>query len=307
MIRSIAGRQNHSVKLALKLQKKKYRREHGSLVAEGLDLLRIAFDAGVEIADVLVRVDLVEKLPAGLRERAEAGALDIGVCDEETLAYASSLGGAADVIFIAREPQHSLADLRLAGSLTLFLDGIGDPGNVGTLVRSAVAFGADGVIASPGTADAFGPKALRAGMGAQFLTTVVADVTAEDLEARLTREAERSRDIPLIVVADSNEGEDVRSIASPAATILVLTAERPPQDRATAVDPGPDKALPAGRVRDNAAAADLAPERGPWPGAVRVRITQARFDSLNVAMAGTVLLYELARTRRGNCESPSLG
>ena len=78
MIRDVEGRHNHSVKLACKLQKKKHRRERGLLVGEGLDLLRIAVDAGVEIGDVLVRGDVVAQLPAALVQRAQAGELDIG-------------------------------------------------------------------------------------------------------------------------------------------------------------------------------------------------------------------------------------
>ena len=65
-----------------------------------------------------------------------------------------------------------------APSLVFYLDGVGDPGNVGTLVRSAVAFGLGGVICSPGTADPSSPKALRAGMGAQFSLPVVTEVEA---------------------------------------------------------------------------------------------------------------------------------
>ena len=70
MIRDIAGRQNHSVKLARKLQKKKHRRERGLLVCEGMDLLRAAVDSKADIRDVLVRSDLVAGLPAELRKRA---------------------------------------------------------------------------------------------------------------------------------------------------------------------------------------------------------------------------------------------
>ena len=54
MIRDIEGRQNRSVKLARKLQKKKYRRERGLLVGEGLDLLRAAVEAGCVVQEVLV-------------------------------------------------------------------------------------------------------------------------------------------------------------------------------------------------------------------------------------------------------------
>ena len=68
-------------------------------------------------------------------EAAEAGRLDIGVCDQETLAAASSLGGAADVLFVTSEPSWNLTDLALDESVVLYLDEVGDPGNVGTLVR----------------------------------------------------------------------------------------------------------------------------------------------------------------------------
>ena len=90
MIRDIAGRQNHSVKLARKLQKKKYRRERGLLVCEGLDLLLAASAAGAQIRDVLVRRELLKELPADLVRQAksdrppESPGLDIGVCDSET-------------------------------------------------------------------------------------------------------------------------------------------------------------------------------------------------------------------------------
>ena len=273
MIRDIAGRQNHGVKLARKLQKKKHRRERGLLVGEGMDLLEAAWQAGADIRDVLVRRDLLSELPGKLVERARsqpvgAAGLDIGVCDAETLDYASSLGGAADVVFMCVEPASSLSDVPLGDGLTLFLEGVGDPGNVGTIIRSMVAFGGLGVICSPGTADPFGPKAMRAGMGAQFLLPVVVEVTPEDLHARLGALRGRGGDVPQIWIADPHEGEDVRGLERDGAAVVVLGAER------------------------------SGPVSG-WPGAGRVVIRQSRFDSLNVAMAGTILAYELAERRVG--------
>jgi len=70
MIRAIAGRHNHSLRLARKLQKKKYRRERGLLVGEGLDVLRAAWEAGAKVKEVLVRADLVACLPEALLEAA---------------------------------------------------------------------------------------------------------------------------------------------------------------------------------------------------------------------------------------------
>ena len=182
MIREIAGRQNHTVKLARKLQKKKHRRERGLLVGEGMDLLLAAVAGGADVREILIRRELLSELPAGLREQAAASGhggaastpaagdgLNIGMCDQETLDYASSLGGSADVIFMCVQPVGHLSELDLGGALVFFLDSVGDPGNVGTLIRSAVAFGLGGVICSPGTADPYGPKALRGGHGSPVL------------------------------------------------------------------------------------------------------------------------------------------
>ena len=67
------------------------------------------------------------------RRRAAGDSLDIGVCDQETLDYASFLGGSSDVIFIGAQPVRHLSELDLGADLVFFLDAVGDPGNVGTL------------------------------------------------------------------------------------------------------------------------------------------------------------------------------
>jgi TrmH family RNA methyltransferase len=294
MIREIAGHQNHSVKLARKLQRKKFRRERGLLVGEGMDLLLAAVAGGADVREILVRRELLSDVPDGLREQAAAfsgpanrapidedsvsSGVDIGVCNQETLDFASSLGGSADVIFICLQPQGRLADIDLGSELVFYLDGVGDPGNVGTLTRSAGAFGLGGVICSPGTADPWSPKALRAGMGAQFSLPVVTEVEAADLQGRFAAMAAKGRPAPRVLIADSNDGTDVREIAeavpaegaatggvkNASGTVLVLGSER------------------SGPVAQ-------------WAQAQRVTIPQRRFDSLNVAMAGTVLAYELSR------------
>lgn len=268
MIREISGRQNDSVKLAHKLQKKKHRRDKGLFVCEGLDLLEAAVGAGELPVEVLVREDVLQRLPKQLLQEAEEDGLDIGVCSAEVLAHASGLGGAADVVALFESDEWSLGDLALGQGLTVFVAGVGDPGNVGTLVRSAVAFGAVGVACSPGTADPYGPKALRAGMGAQFLTRIVLEVTPADLQAKVAAEERRGARAPVFVVADPAGAEESADLAVEGPAVVVLGAER-----------------------------GSLPELGP--GARRVAIRQAGFDSLNVAMAGTVLLYELTRGRLG--------
>jgi TrmH family RNA methyltransferase len=276
VIRDIAGRQNHSVRLARKLQHKKYRRERGLLVCEGLDLLVAAVESGADVREVLVRRGLVDVLPEGLVTAAEestggGGFPTIGLCDRETLEYASSLGGSADVVFVCAQPRYSMSDLVFEGGLTLFLDGVGDPGNVGAIIRGALAFGLVGVLCSPGTADPFGPKAMRAGMGAQFALPVVVEVSATDLAGRLAGLGRGGAAVPVVWVAEPRGGEDVREAFQRRDVIVVLGAERS----------GPS---------------------GEWGGSPRVSVPQERFESLNVAMAGTILAYEWWRKHR----SPTL-
>ncbi|MHB8870800.1 MAG: TrmH family RNA methyltransferase [Thermoleophilia bacterium] len=268
MIREISGRQNDSIKLAHKLQKKKHRRDKGLFVCEGLDLLEAAVEAGELPVEILVREDLLNRLPAEVLVEAEEDELDIGVCSAEVLAHASSLGGAADVVAMFDTVEWSLGDVALGDGISVYVAGVGDPGNVGTLVRSAVAFGAVGVICSPGTADPFGPKALRAGMGAQFLIRIVLEVTPADMAAKVGAEERRGTQTPVFVMADPDGDEEAAGLVVEGPAVVVLGAER-----------------------------GSLPEVGPV--VRRVVIRQAAFDSLNVAMAGTVLLYELTRSHLG--------
>jgi TrmH family RNA methyltransferase len=269
VIRDIAGRQNHTVKLARKLQQKKHRRDRGLLVCEGMDLVVAAVASGADIRDVLVRRELVGELPPELVLQAkqsgdQGDGPHIGICDEETLSCVSALGGAADVIFTCAQPLAGLNDLQLASGTTFYLDGVGDPGNVGTIVRSALAFGLVGVVCSPGTADAFGPKAMRAGMGAQFSLPVVIEVSRADLLARLASVKGKDGTVPEIWVADPYGGEEVGVAIAPHGCLVVLGAERS--------GPGEE-----------------------WRAARHVTIPQGRVDSLNVAMAATVFAYESCR------------
>ena len=268
MIRTIAGRHNESVKLAQKLQKKKHRRDKGLFVCEGLDLLEAAIQAGESPVEVLVRDDLLDRLPPELLEEAEEDELDIGVCSAEVLEHASGLGGAADVVALFELIEWSLADLPLEAGVCVYLSGVGDPGNVGTIIRSAVAFGAVGVVCSPGTADPFGPKALRAGMGAQFFTRVMVEVSPSDLVAKIEADERRGVVRPTVVCADPAAEMSSSGLAVDGPVVLVMGAER----EGPAEIPGP---------------------------VLRVAIPQVGLDSLNVAMAATVLLYELSRPERG--------
>ena len=149
---SIASTSNPRLKGLRRLQTKRGRATSGQFAAEGEDLLEAAAAAGRQPVE-------------GFR-LAGTGLGDAGFHDVESRALggASALGSGTRVIAVyaqrwASQPQ---------GPLCVYLHGVRDPGNVGTVLRSAVAFGASCVALGPGCADPHSPKAVRASMGAIF-------------------------------------------------------------------------------------------------------------------------------------------
>lgn len=117
-------------------------------VAEGEDLVDAAQAAG---------------WPALQRYVAAGSGLDGTEVEAELLAGVSSLGSGTRILAVYEERWVEPAPPRC-----VYLDGVRDPGNVGTIVRAAHAFGAGSVVLGPGSADPFGPKAVRASMGSVF-------------------------------------------------------------------------------------------------------------------------------------------
>ena len=154
----IESPQNEKLKLVRKLRERKHREREGLFATEGEDLLEAGLAAGAQPRFVLVAAG------SGLAgEEVVPGLLD-GV---------SSLGSGTRVIAVWPLPQTDGVDfLSLSESNStrpcLYLHGVGDPGNVGTIVRTAHAFLNGAVVLGPECADPYSPKAVRAGMGSIF-------------------------------------------------------------------------------------------------------------------------------------------
>jgi TrmH family RNA methyltransferase len=152
----ITSTSNPRLKLVRKLAARRQREKLGLFVCEGEDLVSAALDSGLEPVEALVdaeRPALLQRLP-----RAEAVATEL-------MGEVSTLAHPARVVAVFRR-----ADLpRGVDTPTgLALWHVGDPGNVGSLIRTADALGPAFVALSPGCADPTGPKALRASMGSLF-------------------------------------------------------------------------------------------------------------------------------------------
>src|SRR5947209_17714490 len=159
----ISSEQNHRLKEVRKLRTRRRVRERaGRFVAEGEDLLAAADAAGWQ--------PLERYCAAGSR-------LDGVEVDPKLLASASGLASGTRALAVYEErwlPQP-------VGPLCVYLHGIHDPGNVGTVLRSAQAFGASCLAIGPGSADPFGPKAVRASMGAVFAVPVARAAAGQEL------------------------------------------------------------------------------------------------------------------------------
>ena len=170
----------------------------------------------------------------------------------EVLAWASTLGSGTRAIAIYQQRWAAPT-----GPLCVYLHEVADPGNVGAIVRSALAFGASSVALGPGCADPFGPKAVRASMGAVFALPLARARALDQLPGRTLALA-------------AHAGQPLAGAKPSDPTTILLGAER------------------AGLPADWQQACDEIRHIPIAPAA----------ESLNVAMAATVALYELTAKRR---------
>lgn len=241
------------------LQRRKIRQREGRFLAEGV---RVVED--LLASDLAVRL-LVASSSLGDSERGRAvleegrrRELPIRMVEERELDGLAATDSPQGVLAVADVPDWRLEALRGGPpEVILVLDGVQDPGNLGTLVRSAEALGALGVIALTGTVDPWNPKAVRSAAGSSFRQPVVATGWDEASEW-LRREGYE-------VLAAVAGGEPVRRGGSRVAVVV-----------------GNEGAGISAEVLSGADRTAGIPLKG-------------RAESLNVAAAAAILLYELTR------------
>lgn len=238
------------------LHRKKHRDRLGQGLVEGVRSVESAVAAGAPLVELLVTAEaLTDARVVALTQRAGVPVYTVAASDLERITDTTTTQGVAAVA------QTMWASLDGVNGAVLALDGVQDPGNVGAILRSAAWFGADAVLIGPGSADPFGPKAVRAAMGGLWDLRLVASV---DLEADLR--SLQQRGLPLF--GADLDGEAARDWSPPRDAVLVLGSEA--HGLSAAVRP-----LLDGRVRIGAP--DTAGPRG--------------VESLNVAVATGVLLH----------------
>lgn len=237
------------------------RSEEGAFVIEGPTLLAEALDAGIAIAEAFVEPGADGALVA----RLEASGVAVHEVAEGVLAGAVSTVTPQPVAAIAACADVDL-DAALAGppALTLVLVGVADPGNAGTLLRTAEAAGAGAVLFCAGSVDPYNPKCVRASAGSLFHVKVVNGGEAAAVLQSVGEHGVRR----VGTVVRGGVPYDSVDLTGPVAVVVGSEAHGVPTDAAALVD-------------------------------VAVTIPMVgRAESLNVGMAGAVLCFESLRQRR---------
>lgn len=236
----------------------KHRRELGAFVVEGARLADEALMSGWAIRQALYTESLAQSSPELARALEARGAAE--VVSESVMQAASDTQSPQGVLL---EVELKAAALPKEVTFALILDGVADPGNLGTLLRSAAAADCDVVLCGPGCADPFAPKVVRSGMGAHFRQPILS------LEwAAIAKLVDQHKLDCFLAEAWEGKPYDQENYTDPLALIL------------------------GGEARgsgEQAAKLHPTPVQIPMPG---------RIESLNVAAAGSILLFEIVRQRR---------
>ena len=161
----ITSSQNPKLKLVRALQgRPKERREAGAFLAEGVRLVEEALAADWPFRFVLYSSGLSERGLA-LVERLKVARLEVDEVAGDLLQAVSETENSQGILAVLESSQLPISE---SPNFILIPDQIHDPGNLGTLIRTAAAAGVQAVLLPPETTDAFSPKVVRAGMGAHF-------------------------------------------------------------------------------------------------------------------------------------------
>ena len=252
----ITSTKNPRVRELASLSRARTRRELGLHLVEGPNAVREALEAGL-VTEVFVTPDApVVPVPAGVAVTSVTDAVLARLADATT---------PQGLVAVARIPTATLAEV-VGRGLLVVLDAVADPGNAGTILRTADAAGATGVVLTAGSVDPYSPKAVRSAAGSTYHLPIVTGIDLGELVASCRRAGQR------VLGLDGGATEEVWSLerGGGGAVALVLGNE--------AHGLGPDA-------------------RDQLDGLVAVPIS-GRAESLNVAAAAAIAIYAAARGLR---------
>ncbi|MDH4101244.1 MAG: RNA methyltransferase [Nitrospirota bacterium] len=260
----ISSKDNPLIKYLKSLQEKSaFRRDEKAFVVEGASLAAEAVASGR--AQRLVVCGEEERQPgiSGVVKTAEGRGVPVAVVPQKLMKTVSSLTTSPGVMAVVDMPEWTEDAVLKSRRPVLLLCGLQDPGNVGTIIRTAEAAGAGGIFCAPGTVDLFNPKVVRGSMGSILRVPVI---QADDVSALLKRVGEAG----YVTIATGTSATESCFGAGLEKPFLLLVGQEA-----------------AGVPADLLAAADRTISI-PMEGEV---------ESLNAAMATAIILFEAKRQR----------
>lgn len=198
------------IKLINSLNHAKYRTQHGLFVVEGTINVLDFLQSGMEPESVYATGKWIREHQDG------TGGVKCTETDEKELKKISFLKTPPEVVFVVRIPEWEDFDLKNLTGLMLMLDGIQDPGNMGTIIRTADWFGIETIVCSPASANPFNPKVVQASMGSLSRVKVYTADLAEML---------KNRPDYLNTFGAVLNGEPLDEIAKPQTAIIIIGNE----------------------------------------------------------------------------------
>ena len=256
-MKEITSPANPQIKLAAKLRRRRYRHSQRLCLLEGTRLVQDALTIGAAFHTCFITAAAADAQPDLVAQIQRICPLHLVAAD--ILDKISETVSPQSIVAVAPMPELPLPS---AASFSLILDGVQDPGNAGTLLRTAAAAGVDQVLFAPGCVDPFNGKVMRAAMGAHFRVPIRISEHWQALQAALPA----GQSLYVASAEGSTLYDDV-DWGEPSALVL-----------------GSEARGASSPVREKAAAIAI-----PMAAAT---------ESLNVAAAGAVILYEAARQRR---------
>lgn len=257
MIKEIRSKENKIFKECHKLTQKKYRDQQKRYIIEGINLIEEAIKCKAQVDFLLVRENV--EIPNGFDE--------VYTVPEKLFSYLAQTQTSQGVLAVVRKKEYSKTELKeligASGNIVI-LDRLQDPGNIGTIIRTATGAGYKAVIGIKGTADIYSPKVIRSAAGSVFR-------------------------IPIVLVEDNRE---VRQLVSDLGKNLVVTGFNT-DNYYFDMDLSSDIALVIGNEGNGVS--DELMEMSH----IKVKIPMDnQLESLNASVAAGILMYEAKRDRK---------
>ncbi|WP_185750619.1 RNA methyltransferase [Clostridium sp. KNHs214] len=256
----IRSKDNNIIKEVKKLKEKKYREEKGSFLVEGFRFVEEALKSSFIVEKVFIADKCMNKWTK-MCENLKLEPKPVIVISEQVLKFISNTDNPQGIIAIVKNEQIKINSQE---GMYLLADRIQDPGNMGTIIRTAHAVGALGVIVTKGTVDIYNDKTLRSTMGSIFNIPVIQDKDLTTVK-ELVNEG-----FKLVASYLDNESEDFYKVDLPSKGIFIVGNE-------------------GNGISEEIVNMSHIKVKIPMPGGA---------ESLNASVAASIMMYEFLRQKR---------